>query len=133
MPEARMISIVDDDPYAGDSLQELLESLGYAAQTFRSGDEFIQSGRAAKTTCLISDIQMPGLSGLDLRDRLLAEGHKMSVIFMTAYPEKYRVRALEAGASGFLSKPIREESLIGCLKVALPDPRAEAPGNFGRR
>jgi FixJ family two-component response regulator len=95
--------------------------LSYATVSFESANAFLQSGRAAYTACLISDIQMPGLSGLDLQDRLLAEGHKMPVIFVTAYPERFRDRAIAAGAVGFLSKPFPEGSLIDCLKVAFAD------------
>jgi FixJ family two-component response regulator len=115
-----LISIVDDDADARGAIQALVQSLGYRARTFPSADDFLRSGRAAETACLITDIQMPGLSGLDLRDRLLAEGHKTPVIFVTAYPERFRERSLGPRASGLLSKPFREESLIDCLNAALP-------------
>jgi FixJ family two-component response regulator len=117
MGESRLISIVDDDTDARDAIQELVESLGYAAISFRSAEDFLQSGCVAATACLISDIQMPGLDGLGLQRRLRAEGRKTPIIFVTAHPEKFRARALAAGALGFLGKPFLEESLIDCLKV----------------
>jgi FixJ family two-component response regulator len=119
MPEARMISIIDDDAHVLDAIQRLVRSLRYGAVTFQSADDFLQSGRVTETACLILDIQMPGLSGLELQERLLAEGHKTPVIFITALPERFRARALATGAAGFLSKPFSAESLIDCLRVAL--------------
>jgi FixJ family two-component response regulator len=121
MPEARMISIIDDDAHVLDAIQRLVRSLGYGAVTFQSADDFLQSGRVAETACLILDIQMPGLSGLELQERLLAEGHKTPVIFITALPERFRARALANGAAGFLSKPFSAESLIDCLTAVLAD------------
>jgi FixJ family two-component response regulator len=121
MPKAQIVSIVDDDPYARGSIQDLVESLGYATASFDSAEGFLQSGRAAETACLISDIQMSGLSGLDLQDRLRAEGRPVPVIFVTAFPEKFRARAGEGAVVGFLSKPFREQSLIDLLKIAVTD------------
>jgi FixJ family two-component response regulator len=121
--EAELISIVDDDADTRGAIQDLVQSFGYTVLTFPSADDFLRSGRAAETACLITDIQMPGLSGLDLHDRLLADGHKTPVIFITAYPERFRERALESGAQGFLSKPFRKEALIDCLNAVLPEPK----------
>ena len=98
----------------------LIKSLGYATATFASAEEFLVSGRLHDTACLITDVQMPGMSGVDLQSRLAAEGHCPPVIFVTAYPEAAtRERAMSTGAFGFLSKPFREESLIACLNLAL--------------
>ena len=120
MSETRTISIVDDDALARDGIKELVESLGYKALTFVSAEHFLQSGLIAQTVCLISDIQMPGLSGLDLQEELQARGYHTPVILITAYPsEQQRTRAFGAGAIGFLSKPFAEESLIDCLSVAM--------------
>lgn len=115
-----MISIVDDDAAVREATQDLVRSLGYSAATFASAEEFLSSEKVGSTSCLIADVQMPGLSGIDLQERLLAQGSSMPIIFVTAFPdERTRKRALGAGAIGFLSKPCREELLIGCLKRAL--------------
>ena len=119
MPE-RMISIIDDDALARDGIRELVESLGYQAVTFISAEHFLESGRLGETCCVITDIQMPGLSGLELQDELRARGYRTSIILITAYPsEQQRTRAFGAGAIGFLSKPFEENSLIDCLTVAM--------------
>jgi FixJ family two-component response regulator len=115
-----MISVVDDDPSVREATKELLQSLGYSASTFASADEFLGSEQLKQTACVISDIQMPGLSGAELQRRLLADGHKMPIIFITAFPdEPTRKRVLAAGAVCYLSKPYTEESLIACLSAAL--------------
>ena len=115
-----MISIVDDDAFVRESLQDLIESLGYDVATFESAERFLEAARLAETSCLITDLQMPGLSGLDLQGRLVADGHGIPIIFVTGLPdETFRVRAMRAGAVGFLSKPFDESSLINCLESAL--------------
>lgn len=120
MSQDVMISIVDDDEYVREATKELLRSLGYSAAAFASAEDFLQSEQLSTTACLISDVQMPGLSGIDLQRRLIADGHRMPIIFITAFPDdRVRARALGAGAIGFLTKPYREESLIECLGEAL--------------
>ena len=115
-----MISIVDDDASVREATRGLVRSLGYRAATFGSAEEFLTSERVHDTSCLIADVQMPGLSGLELQSHLIAEGHPMPMIFITAFPEaRLRTQALEAGAFGFLSKPFDEENLIACLDKAL--------------
>jgi len=115
-----MISIVDDDPSVREATRELLRSLGYSTAAFASADEFLGSDQLKQTACVISDIQMPGLSGAELQRRLLADCHKMPIIFITAFPdERTRKRVLSAGAICYLSKPYTEESLIACLSAAL--------------
>jgi FixJ family two-component response regulator len=115
-----LISIVDDDRIVREAVGDLVESFGYEVASFESAEDFLKSGRLAETSCLITDLQMPGLDGLELQSRLIAEGHRMPVIFITAFPEeKSRKRAKLAGAVGFLSKPFIEESLINCLESAL--------------
>ena len=114
-----MISIVDDDKSVRELANSLIRSLGYATATFASGEEFLESGCLSDTECLITDVRMPGMSGVDLQSRLIANGNRMPIIFVTADPdESTRERALGAGALGFLSKPISEESLIACLERA---------------
>jgi len=123
VPEAQVISIVDDDARVRVAIRRLVQSLGYAALTFPSADDFFQSGQVAETACLILDVKMPGMSGLELQERLAAAGDKTPIIFITACAEEFRAHALDAGAVGFLTKPFREEELTDCLKVALSDPK----------
>lgn len=127
MSHMQMVSIVDDDPHAREGIKELVESLGYNARAFVSAQDFLQSGAVAKTSCLITDLQMPGLNGLELQERLQAQGYQTPVILITAYPnENHRRRALSAGAVGFLSKPFEEQSLLECLTIAMERPH-ESP------
>src|SRR5204863_2464422 len=115
-----LISIVDDDALARDGIRELVESLGYQAVAFESAEHFLASSVLAETTCLITDVQMPGLSGLDLQEALQSQGNHTPVLVITAYPnEKHRTRALENGAIGFLSKPFDDRSLMECLTIAI--------------
>ena len=115
-----MIAIVDDDDVVREAMKSLMRSLGYNASTFGSADEFLKSERVHDTSCLITDVQMPGLSGLDLQDRLIARGHCIPIIFMTGcLDDNVRARAMKAGAVCFLNKPLREDHFIGCIEKAL--------------
>src|SRR5262245_26045527 len=115
-----MISIVDDDEAVREATKRLVRSLGYQVSTFTSAHEFLQSERMQDTSCLITDLHMPGLSGIELQDRLIAGGHSMPIIFITAYPDEgVRTRAMKAGAVCFMSKPFSDVHLIGCLDRAL--------------
>ena len=117
---ACLISIVDDDASVREATEALVRSLGLPAATFASAEEFLNSDRLRDTACLITDVQMPGMSGLELQRRLGAEGHRFPVIVLTASPEaKVRARALAAGAFGFLGKPFSDDTLIACLDGAL--------------
>ena len=120
MRSTPLISIVDDDESIREATKGLVRSLGYLAATFASAEEFLSSDRVNDTHCLITDVQMPGLSGVELQRRLIAQGRPKPTIFVTASPdEKTRTRAMTAGAIGYLSKPFSEESLIACLDTAL--------------
>ena len=120
MSKPAVISIIDDDLMVRESTADLIISLGYQALTFDSGEQFLASGCLKDTACIITDLHMPGLNGLDLQSRLLAEGHRTPIIFITAYPkEAARSRALTAGAVAFLSKPFEESALISSLETAL--------------
>ena len=120
LAEVPLISIVDDDGFVRESTRGLIRSMGYVAETFASAEEYLRSNRAADTTCLISDIQMPGMNGADLQDRLTADGLHTPIIFVTAFPDEgIRARVLKAGAYGFLTKPFSDESLMECLDRAL--------------
>lgn len=114
-----MISILDDDKSVRESANSLIRSLGYATATFASGEEFLESGCLSDTECLVTDVRMPGMSGVDLQSRLIENGNRTPIIFVTATPdERTRERALSAGALGFLTKPFSVESLITCLDRA---------------
>ena len=115
-----MIAIVDDDAAVREGIRALVRSLGYSASTFGSAEEFLNSEQLDDTSCLITDVQMPGLSGIDLQDRLIAGGHRFPIIFITGYPdENVRVRAMKAGAIGFLIKPPNHHDLVDHLEKAL--------------
>lgn len=115
-----VISIVDDDESMREATSALVRSLGFSVATFASAEDFLESDHVDDTSCLITDVQMPGLSGVELQSRLIADGRDMPVIGVTAYPEEsIRTRMLEAGAVGFLSKPFNDERLIDCLATAL--------------
>jgi FixJ family two-component response regulator len=119
-----VISIVDDDTWARSGLEALIQSLGYPTRTFDSAEQFIASSSIEETTCVITDLHMPGLSGLELQSRLRRDGHDTPIIFVTAYPsEQHCSRALEDGAIGFLVKPLDAESLVTCLARAIAQPR----------
>ena len=115
-----MIAIVDDDEAVRVATEQLVRSLGYNAATFGSADEFLNSEQFSNTSCLITDLQMPGLSGLDLQDVLIARGHRIPIIFITGHPDDTaRIHAMKAGAVAFLSKPVNPDHLLGCIKKAL--------------
>ena len=119
-----MISIVDDDISVRESIRDLIESLGSEVATFESAERFLEAACLPETSCLITDLQMPGLSGLDLQSRLIVDGQYIPVIFVTAFPEeRFRRVAMNAGAIAFLSKPFDENVLIDCLERALSPPR----------
>jgi FixJ family two-component response regulator len=114
-----MIGIVDDDKGARDALEMLMRSLGHKACTFASAEEFLKSEKVCDASCVITDVQMPGLSGLDLQDRMIADGHCAPIIFITGHPDdNVRARAMNAGAVGFLVKPVQARHLIGCIEKA---------------
>ena len=115
-----MIAIVDDDAAVREGIRALVRSLGYSASTFGSAEEFLKSEQVSRTSCLVTDLHMPGLSGLDLQDRLIGTGHRFPIIFITGYPdENVRARAIKSGAIAFLSKPFNADRLIGYLEKAL--------------
>jgi FixJ family two-component response regulator len=121
----RVISIIDDDASVREATARLVRSLGHAAAVFSSAEEYLESAQSRDSACLISDLHMPGMSGAELQNRLIAEGRQTPMIFMTAYfEEKVRDRVMDAGASGFLRKPFDDESLIACLDKALSQPHA---------
>ena len=115
-----MISIVDDDEAVREATKSLIRSLGYQAETFGSAEEFLAWTQIDDTDCLITDVQMPGLSGVDLQDRLISAGREMPTIFVTAYPDaKLERQALRGGAIAYLRKPIEETHLLEHIDTAL--------------
>jgi FixJ family two-component response regulator len=120
VPSPPVISIVDDDASIRVATDNLLRSLGYTVHTFASAEEFLQSSHFNDTSCVIADVQMPAMSGVELQALLLAQGHPVPFIFITAFPEEtIRMRAMKAGATCFLTKPFDRLSLIKCLDTAL--------------
>jgi FixJ family two-component response regulator len=117
--ETKLVAIVDDDDSVRCTLQELLRSAGLPSQGFDSAEAFLGSGRQQETACLITDIRMPGMSGLELQARLNAERCRIPTVFITAHgDEEMRLQALRAGAVEFLSKPFDDEVLIECVRTA---------------
>jgi len=120
LSDAPIISIVDDDDTMRCAMKSLVMSLGLRVHTFRSAEEFLQSPHVDDTSCLITDVQMPGLSGVELQSLLLAQARHMPIILVTAFPEeRMRNRAMEAGALGFLSKPFETQMLIKLIEKAI--------------
>jgi len=116
----KMIAIVDDDDSIRSALQGLLESAELRAQSFASAEEFLKSGQRHQIACLITDIRMPGMSGLELQAKLNSERCRIPIIFITAHgDEKLRMQALRAGAVEFMAKPFDDEALLESVRVAL--------------
>jgi FixJ family two-component response regulator len=116
-----LISIVDDDESVREATKGLMNSCGYTAATFDSAEAFLRSRQLYRTTCLIADVNMPGMSGLDLHRHLSGSGKPFPTILITAYPDdRIREGALNAGVICYLSKPFEESDLLSCLQNALP-------------
>src|SRR3989475_3322093 len=118
--KAKVVSIVDDDDLMRAALQGLLKAVGLPARAFASAEEFLQSGQQHETACLIADIRMPGMSGLELQAKLNAERCRIPTIFITAHGDaKMRMQAMRAGAVEFLAKPFDDEVLLENVRAAL--------------
>jgi FixJ family two-component response regulator len=118
--KSELVAILDDDDSMRSALQGLLEADGLSAQAFASSEEFLNSGQQHQIACLIADIRMPGMSGLELQARLNAERCRIPIIFITAHgDEKMRMQALRAGAVEFLAKPFEDEALLASVRAAL--------------
>ena len=115
-----LVSVVDDDRFFRDSMCRLMRSLGHTVDVFSSAAEFLASPRLAETACLIADIHMPAMTGLELRRRLIDAGHAIPTILVTAFPNDVdRARALEDGVMCYLRKPVTDEHLTQCARKAL--------------
>jgi FixJ family two-component response regulator len=118
--KAKLVVVVDDDDSMRSAVQDLLEAVGLPAKGFASAEEFLSSGKQHETACLITDIRMPGMSGLELQAQLNAERCRIPIIFITAHgDEKMRLQARREGAVEFLSKPFDNEVLLDGVRAAL--------------
>ena len=126
MPKAKpLISIVDDDESMREAVRGLMQSLGYRVEAAASAEEFLRSPHVRRTSCLITDVQMPGMTGLELHQHLSTSGKPIPTILITAYPDdNVRERALAAGVIGYLSKPFDENDLLACIRSALTRSRS---------
>src|SRR5580693_6862700 len=120
MTKKLLVSVVEDDQFFRESMRRLMRSLGYSVEAFASAADFLASPRLVETACLIADVHMPGMTGLDLYKRLVDAGHGIPTILVTAYPDDdARARALNDGVVCYLRKPIDEKDLLRCLRAAL--------------
>ena len=120
MSDKFIVMIVDDDESVRRAARRLIKSFGFAVETFASAEDFLTSGRLSQTACLVLDVQMPGLNGLELQSRLVSGGHQVPIVFITAFSdESARDQALEAGALGYLVKPFEETDLLNAINLAL--------------
>jgi FixJ family two-component response regulator len=120
MPKASLVSVVEDDRYFRESMRRLMRSLGYNVEAFSSAADFLASPRLIETTCLIADVHMPAMTGIELYRHLIEAGYAIPTILVTAYPDDVdRARALNDGVVCYLRKPVDEQHLIRCLRAAL--------------
>ena len=118
--KTKLVAIVDDDDSMRNALQGLLKAVGLPAQAFASGEEFLKCSQRDEIACLIADIRMPGMSGLELQAQLNADHCRIPIIFITAHgDEKMRMQALRAGAVEFMAKPFNDEALLESVRAAL--------------
>ena len=115
-----VISIVDDDESVRDGMTNLMCAMGFVAQAFPGGRAFLECDDPGETSCLIADVQMPGMSGLELHEHLVSSGNKIPTILITGFPNnKDRARARRSGVISYLAKPVLESELLDCISFAL--------------
>jgi FixJ family two-component response regulator len=120
VPETPFIACVDDDESVGEAIKEMLMALDLNAEAYSSAENFLQSGKLDRTTCLITDIKMHGMSGFDLMRRLAALGYRIPAIVVTGYAsDRIRKEAKNAGAVCLLSKPVARQEMLACIETAL--------------
>ena len=118
--ESPLISIVEDDHFVRDSIMRLMRSFGYTAEAFRSAPDFLASPRLDQTTCLIADINMPAMTGIELYRRLIEAGRRIPTVLITAYPDDAeRTQVLTDGVLCYLKKPFPDDDLLRCIRMAL--------------
>ena len=124
----KLIAVVDDDASVRSATVDLLASVGFACEAFEAAEDYLQSDAANRTACLILDVRMPGLNGLELQRLMADQGRAVPIIFITSYPnERVRRRAIGAGAICYLSKPCSEKELLDCIRLALDASRSRDP------
>ena len=120
MNRTPQISIVDDDDSVREALKSLIDSVGFRVEAFASGEEFLNRPDISQTDCLITDVRMPGMSGLELQERLNAAGAAIPIVFISAHDDtEARARAMRGGAIDFLQKPFSEDSLLNAIDACL--------------
>ena len=120
MTQIALISIVDDDESVREAIDSLMKSVGYSTKVFPSAGDFLNSGYLDSTGCLILDVQLPGMSGLELQNHLKASNSRVPIVFISAHCNaEARTRAVEAGAVGFLQKPFSEDALLNAISASL--------------
>jgi FixJ family two-component response regulator len=128
IPGDAHVSIIDDDTSVREGLLDLLSSVGVSARSFQSAEDFLGSDEVPKTSCLIADVQLPGLSGLELYNHLILNWKRVPTILITAFPkENDRAGALRSGIACYLSKPFGETELLACIRSAVSSHRDEDP------
>jgi FixJ family two-component response regulator len=121
MPKALLVSVIDDDRFVRESMRRLMKSLGFAVDAFSSAVDFLASPRLAETACVIADVHMPAMTGVELHRQLIKAGYAIPTILVTAYANDVdQARALNDGVVCYLRKPVDENHLIRCLRAALP-------------
>jgi FixJ family two-component response regulator len=131
--EVPLIAIVDDDTMVGEATNDLIETFGLKARRFGSAEEFLDSDCVSRISCVVADMQMPGMDGLQLHQSLRASGYEIPVIFITAFPdERIRQRALNAGAICYLRKPFEPKSLHNCIRSALRHHKGDGDTSMDR-
>jgi FixJ family two-component response regulator len=124
-----VIAIVDDDASVREAMVGLMRALGFIAEAFPCAEDFLKSDGPQHTSCLIADVRMPGMSGLELHRRLVASGKPIPTVLITAHSDDgVRARALKAGIICYLTKPFREDDLLGCIRSALDHAKTEGKG-----
>jgi FixJ family two-component response regulator len=131
MANPPLISVVDDDDSVRESIQSLLRSVGFAVKVFGSAEEFLNWDHLRDTDCLILDVRMPGMSGIELQRHLMASHYEIKIIFITAHASEEEVRslALRNGAVAYLAKPLSEEALLNAVQSALNGGRGAVGSN----
>jgi FixJ family two-component response regulator len=129
MPNKPVIAIVDDDESVREATMSLMRALGFFAEAFPCAEDFLKSDGLQRTSCLIADVRMPGMSGLELYRRLVASGKPIPTVLITAHSDDgVRARALQAGIICYLTKPFREDDLLGCIRSALDRGKKKGKG-----
>ena len=131
MAKKLVIAVLDDDASVRAALSRFLKSLGYQAIAFERAEDFLSSDQRRSTACLIADVQMPGMTGLELHSRLVASGEPIPTILITAYPDSAaRARALQNGVVCYLPKPFLDDDLLTCIELVVGSPDANGQKHY---